>query len=219
MLDALHALAHAVSQQLREHGLPVYAGMLEHASQCARPPEKSVDPRAPQSGDTVAVTHLDTALQAAGHGRGARLAALLGPLARAGTWTQTSRYVLHPPHPKFLDNYAHTTLLGASSSHPWAVDETDTVTLGLLLLGPGTLYPHHHHLADEVYLPVTDGRWSHANAQPPQWEPSAVPMHHGPWQPHAAQAAQTHPLLAIYLWTGQRTTSAHFITQECSPCG
>lgn len=219
MLDALHILAHEVSQHLREHGLPVHGEILERASQWALPVEMLVDVRVPQRGDTVAVTHLDAALRAAVHGRGARLAALLEPLARAGTWTQTSRYVVHPPHPNFLDNYAHTTLLGAPGSHPWAVDEMDTVTLGLLLLGPGTLYPHHHHLAEEVYLPVTDGWWSHANAQPLQWEPAAVPVHHRSWQPHAAQAGQRHPLLAIYLWTGQRTTSAHFITQECTPCG
>ncbi len=214
----LHSLTHEMSQQLMEHGLPVPAEILERASQRELTPEISGNDRGTHRGDTAVAAHLDAALQAARNGRGARLAALLDPLARAGTWTQTSRYVLHPPHPKFLDNYAHTTLLGASSSHPRAVDETDTVTLGLLLLGPDTLYPHHHHLADEVYVPVTDGRWSHANAQPLQWEPPAVPMHHGPWQPHAAQAAQTHLLLAIYLWTGQRTTSAHLITQECSPC-
>jgi len=219
VLDVVHAFAHEVSLHLREHELPVHAEILEHASQWALPPETSGNARGTQRGATAAAAHLDAALQASRGGRGARLAALLDPLARAGTWTQTSRYVLNPPHPKFLDNYAHTTLLGASGSHPWAVDETDTVTLGLLLLGPGTLYPHHHHPADEVYVPVTDGWWSHANAQPLQWEPSAVPIHHRSWQPHAAHAGQAHPLLAIYLWTGQRATSAHFITGECAPCG
>ncbi|MEO8850951.1 MAG: dimethylsulfonioproprionate lyase family protein [Allobranchiibius sp.] len=217
MLDALHALAHEVSQRLREHELAAHADTLQRASQWALPLEKLANVRGTRRGVTVAAQHLDPALQAARNGPGARLAALLDPLARAGRWAQTSRYVLHPPHPQFLDNYAHTTLLGAPGSDPWAVDETDTVTLGVLLLGPGTLYPHHHHLADEVYVPVTDGWWSHANAQPLQWEPPAVPLHHRPWQPHAAQAAQTHPLLAIYLWTGQRTTSAHFIADECSP--
>lgn len=219
MLEALHDLANAVSQHLMDYELSAHAGMVERASHLAEPRATSASPLAARRGDIAAATHLGVALEAARRGRGARLATLLDPLARANTWTQTSGYVLDPPHTKFLDNYAHTALLGAAASHPLAVDETDTVTLGLLLLGPGNLYPHHHHPADEVYLPVTDGRWSHGSAQPLRWEPCAVPMHHAPWQPHAARAGETHPLLVIYLWTGQRTTPAHFMTEGCGDSG
>lgn len=216
VLDQLRTLLLDVAHTLKDHELPGHATMLEHASRLARPRTESTVDHVSSQGDIAAERHLPAALAAARRGPAARVTSLLEPLVQQSRWTQTKNYVTDPPHPNFLANYAHTALLGPEQLNPVAVDETDAVTVGLLLLGPGNVYPHHHHPADEIYLPLHDSRWSHGTTQPMQWEPPHVPIHHEPWQSHAAQAPEDRPLLVIYLWTGDRSTSAHFITDKCS---
>jgi hypothetical protein len=87
------------------------------------------------------------------------------------------------------------------------VDPTHTAALGILLLGPGTHYPHHRHPADEVYLPVTEARWSSGLDEPYRPLEPGQPKHHRSRQAHAVRAG-ARPLLTIYLWTGDTLTSA-----------
>ena len=49
----------------------------------------------------------------------------------------------------FLDNYGWCELVGLRG--PLA---SVRIACGFLLLGPATLYPRHHHEAEEVYLPL-----------------------------------------------------------------
>jgi hypothetical protein len=94
----------------------------------------------------------------------------------------------------FLDNYAWSELVGLRG--PLA---SVRIACGFLLLGPSTLYPRHHHEAEEVYLPLAGtAAWQRGD---------------GPWTPHAPGAVIAHasdemhamrtdegPLLALYLW-------------------
>ena len=99
---------------------------------------------------------------------------LLAPLvnlAPALGWIQNPNYVARPPDPDFLENYGYAVLAG-----PGGLVESETLALGLLLLGPRTHYPTHRHPAvegrrialDRTFLrltpapcaPVVRGQWS-----------------------------------------------------------
>jgi hypothetical protein len=78
--------------------------------------------------------------------------------------------------------------------------------LGLLLLGPDTLYPPHHHPAEEIYLPLSPGHWWRAGED---WreQPAGAVIHHPPMCGHATESGRA-PLAAIYLWRGEIVTAA-----------
>jgi len=123
-----------------------------------------------------------------------RLVAALRRSAARLAWRQT--YTAQDIGSEFLDNYAWTELIGERgpvSSH--------TLACGLLLLGPGTVYPSHWHAAEELYVPLSataswqqgDGVW---REQPP-----GTLIYHASNEPHAIRVG-TDPLLAAYLWRG-----------------
>jgi len=111
-------------------------------------------------------------------------------------WRQNPNYRAHPPSAGFLDNYGYLECAG-----PTASLHTTGLRLGLLLLGPKTLYPPHHHPAEEVYLPLGPGRWLRDGDD---WQdvPAGAVIHHPPMCGHATQSGPT-PLAAIYLWRGE----------------
>lgn len=141
----------------------------------------------------------------------------LAAVAASVAWTQTAAYRLDPPHGGFLDGYAHATCLGPIDgeplpasfpvSSPVSSPAGAPAAVGLLLLAPGVVYPHHDHPADEIYLPLTEARWSHGASAPFEVEAAGIALHHRPWQPHAMIAGAC-PLLALYLWTGAVTVPA-----------
>lgn len=111
-------------------------------------------------------------------------------------WRQNPNYVAQPPSGAFLDNYGYLECAG-----PTAPVRDDGLRLGLLLLGPNTLYPPHHHPAEEVYLPLGPGRWLRDGAG---WTevPAGAVIHHPPMCGHATQSGDA-PLAALYLWRGE----------------
>ncbi len=134
------------------------------------------------------------------------LAAALRTLAPSLSWTQNPNYRRQPPDPAFLDNYGYAVLAGPSDGPPvLAVDPR--LALGVLLLGPGTHYPLHHHPAVEVYLVVSgDAEWWRDAGPWRRQEPGAL-IYHAPDVPHAMRAG-AQPLLAVYLWRGALATHA-----------
>ena len=94
-----------------------------------------------------------------------------------------------------------------SSADALLVDESQTAAVGVLLLAPDNVYPHHRHPADEVYLPLTVAQWSSGQDEPFTALEPGRPLHHEPLQPHAVRTADER-LLALYLWTGDTTTPA-----------
>jgi hypothetical protein len=122
------------------------------------------------------------------------MARLLAEGRDALVWGQTYSAADFGPH--FLDNYGWTEVFG--SRGPFV---NGRVAGGFLLLGPDILYPDHHHVAEEIYIPLTGGaEWRTAGAPFVKRDAGEV-IHHRPNVPHAMRTG-TAPLLALYLWRG-----------------
>lgn len=109
-------------------------------------------------------------------------------------WAQT--YSITDFGADFLQRYGWVELFGTRGHFA-----NDDMAGGFLLLGPGVHYPDHHHQAEEIYIPLTDGsQWS-KDAQPflPRW--SGEVIHHPSNIRHAMQT-ENMPLVALYLWRG-----------------
>src|SRR5215510_13706397 len=120
-------------------------------------------------------------------------------------WTQNPNYRRSPPSADFLDRYGYAVIAGPSDGPPALVGHR-ALALGVLLLGPGTHYPEHHHPAIELYVPLTAGEWWRGEG-PWRSEPAGAVIHHASEVPHGTRAGEE-PLLAIYLWSGDLGTHA-----------
>ena len=95
---------------------------------------------------------------------------------------------------QFLENYGWTEFVGLIG--PLASTQ---LACGVLLLGPGTLYPSHHHEAEEIYVPLAGiADWTQGGGDWRRQEPGTV-IHHAPHESHAMRTTAM-PLLALYLW-------------------
>jgi Dimethlysulfonioproprionate lyase len=125
---------------------------------------------------------------------GSDLVAAVCDAAPSLAWRQT--YTADDLDEVFLDNYGWSEISG--SNGPLV---SQRIAYGFLLLGPSTLYPHHRHEAEEIYLPLSgtaswqqgDGIWRD--------RPPGTPIHHVSDEPHAMRTGSA-PLLALYLWRG-----------------
>ena len=72
---------------------------------------------------------------------------------------------------------------------------------GFLILGPGIVYPDHHHVAEELYIPLTGGtEWRMGEGAFTLREAGEI-IHHPSNVNHAMRTGEE-PLLALYLWRG-----------------
>ncbi len=96
----------------------------------------------------------------------------------------------------FLAGYGWTEFIGLRG--PVA---SDRIACGMLLLGPGVVYPAHAHQAEEVYLPISGlAEWQRGDG-PFRPVPVGQAVHHPSWMPHAMRVGSA-PLAALYLWRG-----------------
>ncbi|WP_299052345.1 dimethylsulfonioproprionate lyase family protein [uncultured Nocardioides sp.] len=200
-------LVGALRPVLQRHGLEEHAGLLGQVG-----PHAVLPPEAP--GDLAVLDQLPEACESADRAD-AGLADVVRRLAPRAVWTQTARYLEHPPSPTFLDGYAHATLVGPPDGGT-ASDTRTAVSVGLLLLGRDVHYPPHHHPADEVYVPLGDADWLDDDATTYRARPGGIPLHHRPWQPHAMRTG-SRPLLAVYLWSGDVTTPSRWCGSSDEP--
>jgi quercetin dioxygenase-like cupin family protein len=208
MCSAVDGLVGEVLTVLRQAGLAGQALDLQRGAAAATPSRPAAERAAARSpAADVAAAFLPAALSAAQAGAAGRLGSWIAELSGSLRWTQTANYVASPPHDRFLARYAHAAVLGPPEAAAIRTDETRSATLGVLLLGPENVYPHHRHPADEVYIPVTDASWSSGLKQPWRHVQPGQPLHHRPHQPHATRTAGQ-SLLTVYLWTGDTTTAA-----------
>jgi quercetin dioxygenase-like cupin family protein len=132
----------------------------------------------------------------------ATLAAALRPFDPALQWIQNPNYTAASMGAGFVENYGYADLLG-----PRGLMLHDQFAVGVLLLGPDTTYPPHHHPAIEVYCVVggvaewqrEDGPWTK--------KPSGSLIYHPSGLAHATRTGAD-PLLALYLWRGHLGTPA-----------
>lgn len=116
-------------------------------------------------------------------------------------WRQNPNYRAKPPSTGFLENYGYLECAGPEAPYRYP-----HVRLGLLLLGPDTLYPQHHHPAEEIYLPLGPGRWW-KEGEGWQTRQAGDVIHHPPMCGHATQSEGA-PLAALYLWRGEIAKAA-----------
>ena len=150
--------------------------------------ERALAPR-----DLPVVSHLRELDQvAAGAER-----ALLGRLSHAADllhWAQT--YSITDFGSDFLQRYGWVELFGTRGHFA-----SEEMAGGFLLLGPDVHYPDHHHVAEEIYIPLTDGSLWSKDAQPflPRWSGEVI---HHPSNIRHAMRTEDQPLVALYLWRG-----------------
>lgn len=122
---------------------------------------------------------------------------LLDTLAKTAgflDWRQT--YGISDFSQEFLDNYGWVEIFGTRGHY-----QSETMAGGFLMLGPHTIYPDHHHIAEEIYIPLTEySLWS-MDAAPFQFRMAGEIIHHRSEIWHAMRTADR-PMVALYLWRG-----------------
>jgi hypothetical protein len=122
-------------------------------------------------------------------------------------WTQNPNYRRRPPSSDFLARYGYAQFAGPVDVPSLMTSER--LALGVLMLGPGTVYPAHAHPAEEIYLPLTPARWQRGEES---WRERRAGdlVHHPSGLVHATEAGKL-PLLALYLWLGDLGTAAKIL--------
>ncbi|CDX40375.1 conserved hypothetical protein [Mesorhizobium sp. ORS 3359] len=96
----------------------------------------------------------------------------------------------------FIDNYGWLEVFGTRGHFV-----NDAVAGGLLILGPNIVYPDHHHIAEEIYIPLTGGtEWRMGEGDFHIRDAGEV-IHHASNVSHAMRTGKE-PLMALYLWRG-----------------
>lgn len=113
----------------------------------------------------------------------------------------------------FIDNYGWLELFGTRGHFV-----NDTTAAGLLILGPDIVYPDHHHLAEEIYVPLT-GRtdWRMGEGAFIRREAGEI-IHHRSNVNHAMRTG-AEPLLALYIWSGGPLAAKSNVTGSVARAG
>jgi quercetin dioxygenase-like cupin family protein len=107
-------------------------------------------------------------------------------------WRQS--YTHDEVDPAFLQNYGWSELL-----RPVEKRTSAQISCGVVVLGPHTLYPQHHHEAEELYVPLSGtSAWQQGDALWREHPPGTL-IHHLSEEPHSMRTGEE-PLLALYLW-------------------
>ena len=109
-------------------------------------------------------------------------------------WNRT--YTADEFGPHFYESYGWVELFGTRGHFV-----SDIIAGGFLLLGPGVVYPDHSHIAEEIYLPLTDGSLWSKGGSAFALQPTGTVIHHPSAIDHAMTTTDR-PLLAAYLWRG-----------------
>lgn len=137
--------------------------------------------------------HLDALARSAG-GAERPMAELLSEHREGFRWGQTYTAADFGRH--FLDNYGWMELVGTRGHFV-----NDRCAAGFLILGPDMDYPDHHHLAEELYVPLAGiAEWRKGDGTFTRRDPGEV-IHHASMVNHAMRTG-SQPLLALYLWRG-----------------
>lgn len=139
------------------------------------------------------LAHLDRAARIAGEAAQPMLR-LLAERRGEFRWGQT--YKPADFGQRFTDNYGWLELFGTRGHF-----DSRRVAAGLLVLGPGVVYPDHHHVAEEIYIPLTGGTEWRMAEQPFRPRAAGETIYHASNVSHAMRTG-AEPLVALYLWRG-----------------
>jgi hypothetical protein len=179
LLDRFHAYLARVDNDL-------VAGEVERIGW--NMPARSVDPRALDS-----LRHLDRIAELAPTDA-KPLAKFVADRRNALLWGQT--YTAADFGQDFIDNYGWLEVFGTRGHFV-----NDEVAAGLLILGPGIIYPDHHHVADEIYIPLTGGTEWRMGEGAFHSRAAGEVIRHASDVNHAMRTGKE-PLMALYLWRG-----------------
>jgi hypothetical protein len=107
---------------------------------------------------------------------------------------------------KFMDNYGWLEVFGTRGHF-----ENRKAAGGFLVLGPNIAYPDHHHVAEEIYIPLTGGTEWRMGEGPYRRRAAGEIVHHASNVNHAMRTGHE-PLLALYLWRGGPLAARSTIT-------
>jgi quercetin dioxygenase-like cupin family protein len=165
-----------------------------------------LEPPPPLTGQFVRNTHEVIRHVNAAFSRGDRssqkLLNAIGPVTEFLPW----RYN-YPPREDAPDLGKHIAF--AEIIGPDAPFYSESVCLGLTVLGPETFYPDHHHPAVELYYVLAGtAEWT-LDGISQERTPGAYILH--PSQAVHAMRTHVEPLLAVYTWSGSdvRTSSVY----------
>jgi hypothetical protein len=96
----------------------------------------------------------------------------------------------------FFDNYAHVELIGTMGHFA-----SSEIAAGLVLYGPQIDYPDHWHVAEEIYIPLTDNGWWSRDRETFAKRKSGEFIFHDSNMPHAMKTDDT-AMLALWIWRG-----------------
>lgn len=159
--------------------------------------------RALEPETTPCIRHLDRIREIA-PAAARPLARLLADNREALCWGQT--YTEKDFGSDFLDNYGWVEVFGTRGHFA-----NDKVAGGFLILGPEVVYSDHHHEAEEIYIPLTDGTGWRKGEGAFQVRDAGEVIHHPPNVNHAMKTG-VEPLLALYLWRGGPLAAKSTIT-------
>lgn len=113
-------------------------------------------------------------------------------------WETYNAYASETIGAHFLNRHAYTSLIaGLDPEWRWDFD------LGFLLIAPNTFYRDHHHVAPELYLPLTGpSDWRFGTCSPWVQKQAGEVIWNPPNQIHAVLVHDV-PLLCLYAWTEQ----------------
>ena len=186
MTTRTHDLLRLFMSYLDRRGDPRVASFLDAVEPA--PAERALPPH-----ELACLRYLPRAAALA-PGDAAPLAAQLAHASTALRWGQT--YDEADFGKTFLDRYGWVELIGTRGHFA-----SDSLAAGFLLLGPDITYPDHHHVAEEIYIPLTPGaEWSKGGRGFVARSAGEV-IHHPSKVSHAMRTGRE-PLLALYLWRG-----------------
>lgn len=151
-------------------------------------PVRSLEPRA-----LGCLGHLDRIAELASAG-GKPLARFVADRRDELRWGQT--YTAADFGQGFIDNYGWLEVFGTRGHFV-----NEEVAAGLLILGPDIVYPDHHHIAEEIYIPLTGGTEWRMGESGFHVRDAGEVIHHASNVSHAMRTGKE-PLMALYLWRG-----------------
>jgi quercetin dioxygenase-like cupin family protein len=149
-------------------------------------------PAAPSSAPALPVLRWLPRIASDGASFGGTFVSALCRTAPCLAWRQS--YTRDEIDAAFLQNYGWSELLRPAEKRTSA-----QISCGVVVLGPRTLYPHHRHEAEEIYVPLSGtAAWQQGDALWREHPPGKL-IHHLSEEPHAMRTGEE-PLLALYLW-------------------
>jgi quercetin dioxygenase-like cupin family protein len=204
----LPALARGVLDRLSAPVLARFLADWPTASELQQDFAVRLAPAAPSSAPALPVLRWLPRIAADGASFGGTFVSALCRTAPSLAWRQS--YTRDEIDAAFLQNYGWSELLRPAEKRTSA-----QIACGVVVLGPRTLYPHHRHEAEEIYLPLSGtASWQQGDALWREHRPGKL-IHHLSEEPHAMRTGEE-PLLALYLWRSTDLTQRARLSRPVS---